>query len=165
MQSLLKALLGLSEPRITDKAAKAKCYQDTTPFNIHRNNYWKALRAKYPTPFAPQPLEATTWKDPRTYLRECSIKWGDGTGAPPEANAAMTHMYRNAMIQSLPNLLLKKLNDTVGLQEINDAQWTVTHHMLQFAKGINKRTEEEEQLRVQLLRAQVAAAEGPKKKV
>lgn len=108
-----------------------------------------------------------TWKDPRTYLRECSIKWGDGTGAPPEANAAMTHMYRNAMIQSLPNLVLKKLNDTVGLQEINNAQWTVTvtHHMLQFAKGITKRTEEEEQLQVRLLRAQEAAAEGPMKKV
>lgn len=82
---------------------------------------FEETKAKVVTPFTP--LRTTAWdgqKEPRTYIRECSVKWGDGTGVLPDMNDA--------------TVMVTKQTDTIRLQEMNDAQQPaiVIRHMLQY---------------------------------
>lgn len=87
-------------------------------FNRYRPAIWRALREAYPTKVDPKALRGEAigaTENPATYLHGQLKRWRMETEQDPEGNELMTTMFRNSIIEAMPQPVKSRLEDVVGL--------------------------------------------------
>ncbi len=123
--------------------AADSCYMDGTVFDAYCPAVWQTLRAEYPTRVDPKALKGDQLgetENPNTYIQKQLKRWKQETEGNPEGDPLMSTLFRNAIIDAMPQPVKSKLEDVVGLTSKSHKEFCdhVTHSVEQYRKNEQK---------------------------
>ncbi len=94
-------------------------YMDGTVFDAYCPAVWQALRAEYPIRLDPKSLKGEQLLDienPITYVHRQLKRWKQETEGNPEGDPLMATLFRNAVIDAMPQAVKSRLEDVIRLK-------------------------------------------------
>ncbi len=93
-------------------------YMDGNVFDAFRPAVWQAMRAEYPIRLDPKSLKGEQLgetENPTTYVQRQLKRWKQETEWNPESDPLMATLFRNAVIDAMPQAVKSRLEDGVVL--------------------------------------------------
>ncbi|KAJ3600963.1 hypothetical protein NHX12_031936 [Muraenolepis orangiensis] len=107
---------------------------DTAPFDQYRNRIWNGLRADYPTRHNTAGLSGLKQRpdeELHAYIKRAETNWHTNTGSRHDNGTPLIlHLFREVLIQGLPERVRAGLAQVVGLADLPDLAWrqNLEHH-------------------------------------
>ncbi len=145
-------------------------YMDGTVFDAFRSAVWQALRAEYPIRLDPKSLKGEQLgetENPTTYVQRQLKKWKQETENNPEGDPLMSTLFRNAVIDAMPQAVKSRLEDVVNLNSKTHKEFCdhVSHAVEQHRKNEQKLKTQEKELQRKLTQLQLAELTKKNKKM
>ncbi|KAJ8384798.1 hypothetical protein AAFF_G00197850 [Aldrovandia affinis] len=123
---------------------------DGESFDQYRLMMWEVLRMDYPTKIDPKSLKGEMLREtenPAAYLHRQLKYWKQETEREPEGDPLMTTMFRNSVLEAMPQQVKSKLEDVVGLNSKTHREFCehVTHAVEKYQKDEQKLKEQEKE--------------------
>lgn len=133
---------------------------DGIVFDAYRPAVWRVLRTEYETRIDPKALKGEELGDtenPLTYVQRQLKRWKQETEGDPEGDPLMTTLFRNAIVDAMPQTVKSKLEDVVGLNSKSHKEFCdhVSHAVDLFRKNEQKLKTQEKELRRKLTQLQL----------
>ncbi|KAI2643862.1 Gag-Pol polyprotein [Labeo rohita] len=133
IKALLAKILGGTKIEEILKASDLEravdsCYMDGTVSDSYRPVVWQTLRAEYPTRVDPKALKGDQLgeiESPIIYIQKQLKKWKQETEGNPEGDPLMATLFRNAIIDAMPQPVKSKVEDVVGLNSKTHKEFSV----------------------------------------
>ncbi len=121
---------------------------------------WQALRAEYPIRLDPKSLKGEQLgetENPTTYAQRQLKIWKQKTERSPEGDPLMATLFRNAVIDAMPQAVKSRLEDVVGLNSKTHKEFCnhVSHAVEQYRKNEQKLKNQEKELQRKLTQLQL----------
>ncbi|KAL0176873.1 hypothetical protein M9458_029203, partial [Cirrhinus mrigala] len=144
-------------------------YIDGTVYDVFRPAVWQALRAEYPTRVDPKALKGEQLgetENPVTYVQRQLKRWKQETEGNPEGDPLMATLFRNAIIEAMPQTVKSKLEDVVGLNSKTHKEFCdhVSHAVELYRKNEQKLLNQEKELQRKLTQLQLEELTAKRKK-
>ncbi len=135
-------------------------YMDGTVFDAYCPAVWQALRAEYPIRLDPKSLKGEQLLDienPITYVHRQLKRWKQETEGNPEGDPLMATLFRNAVIDAMPQAVKSRLEDVIGLNSKTHKELCdhVSHAVEQHRKNEQKLKTQEKELQRKLTQLQL----------
>ncbi|KAL0149340.1 hypothetical protein M9458_055378, partial [Cirrhinus mrigala] len=136
------------------------CYMDGTVFDSYRPVVWQTLRAEYPTRVDPKALKGDHLgeiESPIIYIQKQLKRWKQETEGNPEGDPLMATLFRNAIVDAMPQPVKSKLEDVVGLYSKTHKEFCdqVVHAVEQYRRNEQKLKNQEKELQKKLTQLQL----------
>lgn len=142
---------------------------DGTVFDMYRPAVWQTLRHEYPTKIDPKALKGEELGDsesPFAYVQRQLKRWKQETEGNPEGDPLMATLFRNAIVDAMPQPVKSKLEDVVGLNSKTHKEFCdhVTHAVEQYRKNEQKLKNQEKDMQRKLTQLQLEQLTSSHKK-
>ncbi len=139
---------------------RAVHYMDGTVFDAFRPAVWQALRAEYPIRLDPKSLKGEQLgetENPTTYIQRQLKRWKQETEGNPEGDPLMATLFRNALIDAMPQAVKSRLEDVVSLNSNTHKEFSdhVSHAIEQYRSNEQKLKSQEKELQRKLTQLQL----------
>ncbi len=145
-------------------------YMDGTVFDAFRPAVWQALRGEYPIRLNPKSLQGEQLgetENPNKYVQRQLKRWKQETEGNPEGDPLMATLFRNAVINAMPQAVKSRLEDVVGLNSKTHKEFCdhVSHAVEQHRNNEQKLKSQEKEIQRKLTQLQLEELTKKNKKI
>ncbi len=150
------------------KRAVDSHYMDGTVFDAFHPAVWQALRGEYPIRLNPKSLQGEQLgetENPNKYVQRQLKRWKQETEGNPEGDPLMATLFRNAVINAMPQAVKSRLEDVVSFNSKTHKEFRdrVSHEMEQHRNNEQKLKSQEKEIQRKLTQLQLEELKKNKK--
>ncbi|XP_041835381.1 uncharacterized protein LOC121636162 [Melanotaenia boesemani] len=138
---------------------------DGTELAAYKGVIWQGIRKQYPNKIDVDALKGEPLKDdqnPAAYIDTQLKRWRQESQKDVENDPILLTLFRNAVIDSMPKDVSRRLEDVVGLTSMPAQQFRdhVVHAVTRYRKDLTKTSEQDLQIQRKLAQMQLNDLQG-----